>query len=103
LPLAGVGIRDRTPDGITEVLDECVASVGLERLQCLHVNDSKTELGSTATPRVPDEGEIGAEAWLRSFRAALPGVQRSRDAGPSGTIGLPEVQLARELRRRVLR
>jgi deoxyribonuclease-4 len=68
--LLASGFEIRTPEGITEVLEECVASVGVERLQCLHVNDSKTELGSN----------------------------RDRHAPPSGTIGLPEVQLARKLR-----
>jgi deoxyribonuclease IV len=35
-----------TPDGLREALDECDRSVGLERLRALHLNDSRTPLGS---------------------------------------------------------
>src|SRR4051812_39377249 len=38
------GFDVRTQESMTEILDECVAVLGLERLQCLHVNDSKIEL-----------------------------------------------------------
>jgi deoxyribonuclease-4 len=83
------------------VLEECVASVGLERLQCLHVNDSKTELGSNRDRHASlTEGEIGADglaAFLSEPRfQELPTILET--PGPSGTIGLPEVQLARKLR-----
>ena len=103
--LLASGFEIRTPEGITEVLDECVASVGLERLQCLHVNDSKTALGSNRDRHAPlTEGEIGADglaAFLSEPRfQELPTLLET--PGPSGTIGLPEVQLARELREKGL-
>jgi deoxyribonuclease-4 len=103
--LLASGFEVRTPEGITEVLDECVASVGLERLQCLHVNDSKTDLGSNRDRHASlTEGEIGAgglAAFLSEPRfQELPTVLET--PGPSGTIGLPEVQLARELREKGL-
>jgi deoxyribonuclease-4 len=103
--LLASGFEIRTPEGITEVLDECVASVGRERLQCLHVNDSKTELGSNRDRHASlTEGEIGADglaAFLSEPRfQELPTVLET--PGPSGTIGLPEVQLARELREKGL-
>jgi deoxyribonuclease-4 len=103
--LLASGFEIRTPEGITEVLDECVASVGLERLQCLHVNDSKTELGSNRDRHAPlTEGEIGADglaAFLSEPRfQELPTVLET--PGPSGTIGRPEVQLARKLREKGL-
>src|SRR3954464_12347291 len=44
--LLASGYEVRTPEGIDHLLDECVSAVGLERLQCLHVNDSMTDLGS---------------------------------------------------------
>src|SRR3954447_4904814 len=44
--LLASGFEVRTRDGLSEVLDECDRVVGLERLQCLHVNDSKAPLGS---------------------------------------------------------
>src|SRR3954464_14175163 len=60
--LLASGYEVRTPEAIEELLDECVASVGLERLQCLHVNDSKTELGSNRDRHAPlTEGEVGAD------------------------------------------
>jgi deoxyribonuclease-4 len=103
--LLASGFEIRTPEGITEVLDECVESVGLERLQCLHVNDSKSELGSNRDRHASlTEGEIGADglaAFLSEPRfQELPTVLET--PGPSGTIGLPEVQLARELREKGL-
>src|SRR3954469_25020722 len=60
--LLASGFEVRTPEAIEELLDECVASVGLERLQCLHVNDSKMPLGSNRDRHAAlTEGEIGAD------------------------------------------
>jgi deoxyribonuclease IV len=54
------GFDVRTPDGLTQVIDDCVAIVGLERLGSLHVNDSKTGLGSNVDRHAPlGEGELG--------------------------------------------
>ena len=43
-----VGIRGRCHDAATleNALDDLDARIGIERLRCLHVNDSKTPLGS---------------------------------------------------------
>jgi deoxyribonuclease-4 len=50
-----------TADKLAQVVDDCVASVGLDRLRCLHANDSKTGLGSNADRHAPlGEGELGA-------------------------------------------
>src|SRR5436190_373774 len=60
--LLASGYEVRTPQAIDELLDEYVSAVGLERLQCLHVNDSKTELGSNRDRHAPlTEGHIGAK------------------------------------------
>jgi deoxyribonuclease-4 len=54
------GFDVRTPEGLGKVIDECVAIVGLERLGSLHVNDSKTGLGSNVDRHAPlGEGELG--------------------------------------------
>ena len=46
--------------GWREVLDECDRTVGLERLGSLHVNDSRTELGSNVDRHAPlGDGELG--------------------------------------------
>src|SRR5436190_17466884 len=99
--LLATGFEVRTPEGIDGVLDECVSAVGLERLQCLHVNDSKTELGSNRDRHAPlTEGELGADglaAFLSEPRfEGLPTCLET--PGPSGRIGIDEVRLARELR-----
>jgi deoxyribonuclease-4 len=41
---SGVDVAD--PDALDAAVDEIDARLGLERLRCLHVNDSKTPLGS---------------------------------------------------------
>ncbi|MCG3178999.1 MAG: Endonuclease 4 [Phycisphaerae bacterium] len=40
------GYDIRTPEGVACTLDEFDATIGLERLHCIHLNDSKRELGS---------------------------------------------------------
>jgi deoxyribonuclease-4 len=49
-----------TADKLAEVVDDCVSIVGLERVQCLHVNDSQVALGSNRDRHatLPD-GELG--------------------------------------------
>jgi deoxyribonuclease-4 len=104
--LLASGFEVRTPEAIGEVLDECVSAVGLERLQCLHVNDSKSELGSNRDRHAAlTEGEIGADglaAFLSEPRfEKLPVCLET--PGPSGSIGIDEVRLARSLRERGLK
>jgi deoxyribonuclease IV len=99
--LLASGFEVRTSEGLTEVLDECVEAVGLERLQCMHVNDSKVPLGGNADRHAPlTEGEFGAKGlsvFLSEPRFEdLPVCLET--PGPSGTIGLDEVRLARKLR-----
>jgi deoxyribonuclease-4 len=55
------GFDVRTPEGLDQVIDECERVVGLERLGSLHVNDSKTALGSNSDRHAPlGEGELGS-------------------------------------------
>ena len=101
--LLASGYEVRTPDAIDELLDECVAAVGIERLQCLHVNDSKSELGSNRDRHeMLTKGELG-EKGLAAFLSEprfedLPVCLET--PGPSGKIGIDEVRLARELRKK---
>jgi deoxyribonuclease-4 len=44
--LFGAGYDLRTPEGIGSTLDEFDALIGLERLELIHLNDSKGDLGS---------------------------------------------------------
>jgi deoxyribonuclease-4 len=56
------GYDVRTADGLREVIDECVRVVGTGRLGSVHVNDSKTGLGSNVDRHAPlGEGELGAK------------------------------------------
>lgn len=101
--LLASGYEVRTPEAIDGLLADCVSSVGLERLQCLHVNDSKTDLGGNTDRHAPlTEGHIGADglaAFLSEPRFDdLPVCLET--PGPSGKLGIDEVRLARELRAR---
>lgn len=54
------GFDVRTADGLTQTLDECVELVGMDKLGSLHVNDSKTALGSNVDRHAPlGAGELG--------------------------------------------
>ena len=58
--LLASGFDIRTADKLAAVIDDCVDAVGLERLRCLHVNDSKTPLGSNSDRHAPPgDGELG--------------------------------------------
>ena len=61
------GYEIRTPRGATETVDRLARAVGLERLRCLHVNDSKGGLGSRLDRHQHlGRGFIGA-AGFRAF------------------------------------
>ena len=54
------GFDITTADKLAAVIDRCVELVGMERVRCLHMNDSKTPLGSNADRHAPPgDGEIG--------------------------------------------
>ncbi len=56
---SGFDVREAT--GLAEVIDQCVEMVGPGRLGSLHVNDSRTTLGSNVDRHAPlGEGELGA-------------------------------------------
>ena len=55
---SGFDISDA--DRLATVIDECVETIGIERVRCLHVNDSKTPLGSNSDRHAPPgDGELG--------------------------------------------
>ena len=56
------GYDIRTAEGLTGVLDDCDAVVGLERLGSLHFNDSQGELGSNRDRHADvGKGELGED------------------------------------------
>lgn len=105
--LLASGFDVRTAEGIEQVMDDCVSIVGAERLRCLHVNDSKTPLGSNRDRHAPlGEGELGPEgcaAFLSEPRfEGLPAIFEGpglEGKAPSAA----DVARARELRRDGLR
>jgi deoxyribonuclease-4 len=65
--LLATGNEVREPAALSAVVDECERVIGLRRLRCLHLNDSKTALGSNRDRHANlGEGELG-EDGLRVF------------------------------------
>src|SRR3954466_8613046 len=104
--LLASGFEIRTPDALAEVLDDCVAQVGIERVGSLHLNDSQAPLGSNRDRHADiTEGELGADgcaAFLSEPRFdGLPCVMET--PGPDKRGPTPEqVELAKDLRTRGL-
>jgi deoxyribonuclease-4 len=105
--LLASGFDITTAEKLGGVIDQCVEIVGLDRLRCLHVNDSKTALGSNADRHaVPGEGELGARgcaAFLSEPRfEGLPALFEG--PGYEGKApGKADVDRTKELRRSGLR
>jgi deoxyribonuclease-4 len=65
--LLASGHEVRQPDALAAVVDEFDRAVGLERLRCLHLNDSMTPLGSNRDRHANlGDGELG-EDGIRVF------------------------------------
>ena len=96
------GYDIRTADKLAEVIDDCVSVVGLGRVQCLHVNDCATPLGSNRDRHalLPD-GELGSRglaAFLSEPRFdELPALL---EGGSGQGANAQQVQLARDLRKK---
>ena len=96
------GYDIRTAEKLTTVVDECAEVVGLERVRCLHVNDSQVPLGSNRDRHANlPEGELGREgigAFLSEPRfedlPALLEVPGPEKKGAEAT----QIAMARELR-----
>jgi deoxyribonuclease IV len=104
--LLASGFEIRTQEALSDVLDTCVALVGLDRVGSLHLNDSQKPLGSNVDRHANvGEGELGEEGcavFLSEPRfqglplvLETPGPQRS---GPTAE----EIARTRVLRERGL-
>jgi deoxyribonuclease-4 len=61
---AGYAIHE--PDGAARMLEELDAEIGLDRLACIHANDSKGAFGSNVDRHANiGEGQLGEEAFAR--------------------------------------
>lgn len=77
--LLASGYDVRTAQGLSSVLDDCDSVAGLDRLGSLHVNDSKSALGSNVDRHAPfgagDLGEEGCALFLSEPRfEGLPAI-----------------------------
>jgi deoxyribonuclease IV len=100
--LLASGFEVRRRDALSAVVDELDDKVGLDRLKALHINDSKTPLGSNRDRHTTlGDGELGARG-LRVFLSEprfedLPALL---ETGPDGTgPDLAQVRIAKRLRR----
>jgi deoxyribonuclease-4 len=99
------GFEIRTAEALGTVVDDFDAKVGLDRLRCLHVNDSKIPLGGNrdhhANLGAGEIGERGIGVFLSEPRFdRLPTLIET-----GGTDGAPvraDVELAHKLRKRGL-
>ncbi len=105
--LLASGFEIREPESLAAVVEDFDSEVGLDRLRCLHVNDSKIPLGGNRDRHANlGEGELG-RAGIATFLSeprfedlpALLEVPGPDGHGPDRT----EVDLAKQLRRRGLR
>ncbi len=62
------GYDIRTPDGVKAMLDKIDATLGLKKLKCIHLNDSKGELGSKLDRHESiGKGVIGLDGFRAFF------------------------------------
>ncbi len=70
--LLAAGFEIRTPEGLEQTLFEIERTVGLQSVRVVHMNDSKTPLGSHVDRHQNiGEGHIGLEAFGRILRHPL--------------------------------
>ena len=101
------GFDVRTAQGLAQTLDECVELVGTERIGSLHVNDSKTALGSNVDRHAPlgrgELGDAGCAVFLSEPRfEGLPVIFEGPGFGGKQAEA-DDVKAMRRLRRRGLK
>ena len=101
------GYDVRTRDGLTQVIDDFDAVVGCDRLGSVHVNDSKTALGSNVDRHAPlGTGELGAKG-LATFVSeprfdGLAGIFEGPGVAGKGIVK-EDIDEMKKLRRRGVR
>jgi deoxyribonuclease-4 len=104
--LLASGFDVRTANGLSGVMDAYREELDLERLRCLHVNDSQVGLGANRDRHAPlPEGELGREglaAFLSEPRfEGLPALLEGPSPG-GGAVDAGQMALARKLREKGL-
>jgi deoxyribonuclease IV len=105
--LLASGYDIRTPEGLSDVLDDFDRVVGLDRLGTLHVNDSKTPLGSNVDRHINlGDGELGRKgcaAFLSEPRfEGLPCIFEGPGAAGKA-VERPDIENASKLRKQGLK
>nr|MBA3301342.1 TIM barrel protein [Thermoleophilaceae bacterium] len=77
--LLASGFDVRSAESLAAVMDDCVSTVGADRVRCIHVNDSQTPLGSGrdrhAALGTGELGRQGCAAFLSEPRfEGLPAI-----------------------------
>jgi deoxyribonuclease-4 len=96
------GFDVRTADGLAQTLDQCVELVGVDRIGCLHVNDSKVGLGTNvdrhAALGAGELGEDGCAVFLSEPRfEGLPVIFEGPGVGGK-QVEPEDVEIMRRLR-----
>ena len=105
--LLATGFDITTADKLADVLDRCDSVVGLDRLRCLHMNDSQTPLGSNRDRHAPPgDGHIGARgcaAFLSEPRFEKLPVLFEGPGVEGKAVAKVDIDRMKELRRNGLR
>lgn len=105
--LLASGFDVRTAESLAEIVEDFDAVVGLDRLRCLHVNDSKTPLGSNHDRHENlGDGELGSDG-IATFLSeprfdGLPAILEVPGPDKKGP-DKQQVQRAKQLRSKGLR
>jgi deoxyribonuclease-4 len=97
--LLASGFDIRTAEGLADVIDDFDRIAGLDRLRCVHVNDSKIPLGGNRDRHADlpegELGEVGIAAYLSEPRFEnLPALIET----PGADAGKTQVRIGKELR-----
>jgi deoxyribonuclease IV len=101
------GYDVRTPEGMTDLMDEIDSKIGLKQLKLLHVNDSRDARGSNRDRHAPiPDGEIGRKG-MRAFLGeprlqGLPAVLEGPGVDGKAPVR-KDIQIARRLHREAIR
>ena len=81
------GYEIRTPEGLAQTMARIDKTIGFARLKCLHINDSKGDLGSCLDRHEHiGQGTIGIEGFRNFFLAkklwGLPGILETPQDNP---------------------
>jgi deoxyribonuclease IV len=98
--LLASGFEIRTADALGQVVDDLDRLVGLDRLRCLHVNDSKIPLGGNRDQHASlGKGELGpAGCALFLSEPRFEDLPALLETGRDGAPSTEDVAYARELR-----